>query len=470
MRRKPDPPFRQQQARTVAHLSVQPGIGARRLGPAALVQPAEDQQIGAHHPRLERAPDHDAGETGVAVAHLFPLQQRRQQIGKIAGRHRAAVTGLALQRLDHLQRLLAGVLLPERAGALRRAAGGDPFGQGAQIGDPIGQRPRPGTRPVEETVHDPVEPACQRRIIPARGKAGQPLGVGKGRAVAAQVQLQVAGVAQVVAPSGPVVAQRMFQQRQQCLAGQPRGEQLGHVAQEPARRRQVQRLTGAVVGGDPPAFQRRRDLPRQHPVGRDQRRRLPGFRRLAQAQGDGQRFVPRAGGLDQREVGCGPVQPGQPRPLGHPGVGHGCGPQGERDQPVALGRGRRGLGPAPDAGGRNLQRVHQLAKAVLRMVLGGQRALQPVPHRRGLVEIKAGQHHRALRQPCHRLHQHQRGAPRPGGPGQDHRVLRRCRLPTGDQPLDHPALASLRVKLVLVIADQVVGDADEGLRPRPVAR
>ncbi len=141
----------------------------------------------------------------------------------------------------------------------------------------MGQGPR---RPVAGHGGDarqhrgqPFRPDLARAVALGR-PIGQRGGIGKGRAVPAQLQFQLARLAQhVVAPdrgrSGR--GQRMLQQDQQPVDGQRLTEQRGHLAQEQARRGQRQGPARAVVGADVPAVQRRGDASDQAAVGRDQR-------------------------------------------------------------------------------------------------------------------------------------------------------------------------------------------------------
>ena len=85
---------------------------------------------------------------------------------------------------------------------------------------------------------------------------------------------------------------------------------------------------------------------------------------------------------------------------------------------------------------RNAEHVHQLAKAVLRVILGQKRLIQFIPNGGRHLKVETGQNDRALRQAGHGLHQQRGGPARPGRASKDHRMLRWIVLPTGDDPGD----------------------------------
>ena len=363
---------------------------------------------------------------------------------------------------------MPGIAFPKRTAARRGAAGGDRLGNAAQARGPLGQGQGAGNLLAAERVGQPAGPVLGRRRILFGAPYRQAVGIGKGWALAPQSQLEIAGVAQVLAPARAAVTQRMFQQRHQPLGAQLLGEQLRDMAQKPARRRKLQRLPGAVIRHKAPSVQCRSHPPRQHPVRRDQRRGLPVLGRLAQPQRDRQRLFPRARRLDQRQVARGLGDTGQVRPFLQPGIGKRCRAQRKRNQPIARGRGGRGPGPGADIAGRKVQRLHDPRKPELRMIFRHQRIAHILPDAVGLVEIETGQHNRPLRQPRHRLKQHQRGPARTGGAGHDHRMFRRIGFPARDQRLDNRALPRLHIALGLIAAQIVIDDADKILRPRPV--
>ncbi len=208
------------------------------------------------------------------------------------------------------------------------------------------------------------------------------------------------------------------------------------MAQEPPWRRELQRHPGAVVRQDVPPIKSRRDLPGKHPVGRDQRGFHPVFGSLAQTQRDGQSLDPRRGRFDQGDVSRGTMQVFQFRPLTQPSMGDRRGPERERHQLVAGRRNRGHLAPRFNRAARNAEHVHQLAKAVLRMILGQQRLIQFIPNGGWHLKVETGQNDRPLRQAGHGLHQQRGGPARPGRASKDHRMFRWIALPPGDDPGD----------------------------------
>ena len=408
MRRQADLAIRQEQARLFPHRPVQPGVRRRLGGPGSVVQPTQDHQIRPLPPRLQRAPDHDAGMHGFGLAHLMPLQHAMEQRRIIAGRDIAARPSLGLQLGHGLQRLFARLFQPERTRACIGKAPRQAFGDVQMPGDHGGQgHPADDLLPAQQVAHDPrpVRRAVQRH---ARGPGRQTGRIREGRAMAAQVQLIFARQDQVLAPAGTGKRQRMLQDRQQRIPGQPLPEQRRDLPHQPTGGRQRQRTARRIVRPDAPAIQCRRHPPRQVAVGRDQRRPDPVFRRLPQDQRQRKRLGPFAGGFDQgHPFGRGP-QVGQLWPLGQPLVGDRRRPQRQRDQPVSIRRRGGGDRPAPHRRRPAAQQVHHPAKAELGMILGGQGVFHPLPNLGRQVEIITRQHHPPGRQPRHRLHQQRR--------------------------------------------------------------
>ena len=56
-------------AEFLAHLARHPRVVGRRAGPGALVEAAEDEEVGLLQARLDEAPDRQAGMLPVARAH-----------------------------------------------------------------------------------------------------------------------------------------------------------------------------------------------------------------------------------------------------------------------------------------------------------------------------------------------------------------------------------------------------------------
>jgi hypothetical protein len=240
------------------------------------------------------------------------------------------------------------------------------------------------------------------------------------------------------------------------------------MAQKPPRRREVQRLPGAVIGQDAPAVERGGDLPAERAVGGDKGGGDALLGGGAQAHGDGQRLAPRVGRLEQGDVLHRPGDVGERRAVAQPLIGDRRGPQRQRHEPVARGAGRRGVMPGADGVRRDPGPVHEAGKAELRVILGHHRIGQGAPDMGGRVEIEARQHHRPLRQPRHRLHQHMRRPARAGRPGDDHGVAGGCFGPGRDERLDHAALARLCVGRVGAAVEEGSEDAEKGLDPCPV--
>ena len=165
------------------------------------------------------------------------------------------------------------------------------------------------------------------------------------------------------------MGQRMLEQRQQCRRIQLPYKQRCDVAQQPARRGQLEGSAGAVVRQDVPPVQCGRDLTGQHPVGRDQCGGLPVCNGLAQTHRDGQRFDPGGWCLNQCDISGRQIKIGQLWSLGQPRMCHWRRPHRERDQLVARRRRGRRIGPIRHRIAWQIQRLHQMAKAVLRMIL-----------------------------------------------------------------------------------------------------
>ena len=265
------------------------------------------------------------------------------------------------------------------------------------------------------------------------------------------------------------MGERVFEKGEQRLGGQFVLKQPRYMAQKTAWRRKVKRGAGAVIRFDIPPVQRGGNLPGQHPVGRDQRRRLSVFGGLTQARGDDQRLFTNRRGLDQRNLGRGVVKSGQGRAFAQPLIGDGSRAQRQRNQPVARRAGRRGHVPGGDLGWRQPQLLHEFIKPVLRVILCGQGITQMVPDRGGHVEIEPRKHNRALWQPGDGLHQQHRRAARPGGSGQDHRVFGRRLCPAVNQMLDDAPLAALGIGGLLRIVQEMAHNAQKRLGACPVA-
>ncbi len=198
----------------MAQRPVQPGIwrGGRR--PRAFVQAREDQQIGALHPRLERAPDQDMRMCRVRIAHLVPGKHGVKQAGVIAGRDVAAKISLLAQFGGGVFSLAPGGVFPQLAVGRGLATLGDLLGQ-IQMGcDAGGQGLIAGGLMPAETKSQPFGPSRGQRVFLRGGPCGEITCLRIGGAVAAQVQLQFVRQAQMCAALAAGMGQRVFQQGQ----------------------------------------------------------------------------------------------------------------------------------------------------------------------------------------------------------------------------------------------------------------
>ena len=98
MRRQTDLPFGQQKARRFAHLPVQPGVRRRKAGPDAIVQPAQNNQIGPAFPRLARAENLDARMSLNGLSDVALRKDRPEQVGVIRRGQQPAMSGFAARR------------------------------------------------------------------------------------------------------------------------------------------------------------------------------------------------------------------------------------------------------------------------------------------------------------------------------------------------------------------------------------
>jgi hypothetical protein len=105
------------------------------------------------------------------------------------------------------------------------------------------------------------------------------------------------------------------------------------------------------------------------------------------------------------------------------------------------------------------------------MILSRQGVAKRVPHGLGHIRVESGQDDRPLRQRRHRLHQQQRRPARPGGPRQDHRVVRRDRCrPAAGKRLDDRRCRASGSGCGGVRAGELLDQVDEGEAALPVAR
>ena len=260
--------------------------------------------------------------------------------------------------------------------------------------------------------------------------------------------------------AGRAVDEGVLEERQQRRGGQRRAGERGEQAQQHARRRQRQRAAGAVVGDEAPAVELGGDAAGEGAVGGDEGGALAVGGGAAEDEGDGERLGAGVGGLDPVERGAGGAEPpGEAGAVAAPLVGHRRRAQGEGDEGVARGRGRRRRVPGRHRRGVEAEGVGEAAEAVLGMVGGaGLLGAEPVPDRGGQVVVIPGQHDRPLRQAGDGGHEGPGGPARAGRAGDDDRVRRRGDRPVRGEGLGggaQPPLPAAPHGCAGVVADQV---------------
>ena len=463
-----DAAFGQEQTRFAPHLAVEPGVGIGKRRPDPFVQPAEDDEVRALHARLDRAPDHDAGMRSDRIADLGPVEDAREQRRIVADGEVGSVDGLAQELLHHLARLAAGGALPEPAGSGLPGGGGDTARRLEVALHQLGERRHAARRQVGQGLEYPVEPGDAP--LPFLRPSLQRRPVRKGRAVPADVKLEVAGVKEVLSARGrDAMGQRVLEKDEQVLGRELAAHEPGDMAQEPPRRREGEGHARAVVRHDPPAVELRGHAARQHPVGRDEGGGRAVLRRLAETGGDGQRLGMGIWRFEQRQTLGRPRRIAEQRSFGHPLMRHRSGAERQRHEAVP-GRGRRaGFGPGPDIGGREAEPVHQPPEAVLGVVLGRQRlGVERLPVLGRHPEVVARQDELPLRQPRDQRHEGRRRAARSGRARDDHRMPRRHLGPEPRQPLHGHALPAFGVGRRVRRFEISEHDIEEGAAPPPV--
>ena len=165
VRGKADAELEPRQAEVRADLRRQPRIGRGQRRPHALVQPAEDHQVGLLQPRFEQAPDEDARMAAIGRPDGLRVEQLAQQRHGVVGARRSAG---ALRRCLQLARAVRAAMRPsgprqaaiagQRAARLRQAPA-------AKRASEIGSRKQPierASRGAERACHSPaaLSPKC----------------------------------------------------------------------------------------------------------------------------------------------------------------------------------------------------------------------------------------------------------------------------------------------------------------------
>ena len=272
VRGKPDPEFEAGMPRS-PDLRREPWIGRRQAPASALVEPAEDDQVGALQPRLEQAPDEDARMAAIGRAHACPSSSWRSNGTASSGADASAAPRLgdACKLGEQLgghraRRARARPRSPASACAASRQHAGK---RGQRIGDSPSSVERCRRRGRATAIARSAPKWASSPAIPAAGRGPRSLR-SSARTASSQRSALIAFAAD----------QRMLEQRQQRHRRQLLGRGRGNAEQQRARRRFRQRPAGAVVGLDPPAREQRRDPRGELAVGGHQR---SGFARASRA-------------------------------------------------------------------------------------------------------------------------------------------------------------------------------------------
>ena len=318
------------------HLAAEPRIGRRGGRPDPLVQPCQHNQLRALNAGLQRAPDRDIRMRFFTAPHRSRPQQLVEQVAILRPCAGAAVVNLCLKPCNDLARLNPRRLKPKLAGldcAFRPC--GKEIAERQMLREPIGQQLCVLRNSRLEHLFQPPRPHAALRVFMPIRPSEQRFRRRKGRTIAPQVQIQLAGE-QHMQPAPALNAfatlraccrQRMFEQDQQGFDRHRLGHRPRGMAQEPPRRGELQRLARAIIGHDPPTPQSRCDPPCQHPIRRDQRRAHALLCRLAQHQRHGHCLAPDIGRFDQGDIPHRLDQIGQELALVDPLIGHRRRPQ-----------------------------------------------------------------------------------------------------------------------------------------------
>ena len=101
----------------------------RRAGPNALVEPAEDDEIGLLQPGFDQTPDRQPGMAAIERADNSADRQRLEQGRIMASRQRRKIAGGIDQLVVETGRGFPGRLAPQPVGAGLVVGCGQPFGR-----------------------------------------------------------------------------------------------------------------------------------------------------------------------------------------------------------------------------------------------------------------------------------------------------------------------------------------------------
>ena len=279
MRGKPDADVEPGQPEQTADARREPRVGARQGRPARFIEPAEHHHIGMLEPRFEQAPDAKARVAAIRPPHGCGLEQLAQQRDALAGLDAECGGGGGL--FERFEQSGGGT-------AFGTGPGGWPSDGGsgdAQGGSEAGERGFRGERRGRGFYSGSN---CGPRLGALVGELFVEASETGARAWAAEATVEGSDVAQPVCPLVPLPTHtRMLEQGEQRDRGKLLLGERNQRQQQRSRSGLREGAPGAVVGGDAPARQLRRDPGGKRAVGGNQRRGLPGdFERLAQGQRD----------------------------------------------------------------------------------------------------------------------------------------------------------------------------------------
>ena len=342
MRRQADPPFQRRQPELRTEPWREPRIGRGQGRPDPFVEPPKDHEVGPLEPRLDKAPDEQAGMLAIRRAHGDAGHHPLDEAGKLG-------------RVDSFGPKPGSILQfrPQiRCGASR---GSGPKGIAAQQRRRFAQC---ADQHRELRLGEGRLERCQQRgnAAPprARGPAemvGEAVDPG-GRTRSPQRQIDPARAVQPCGSLLPGPYQWVLEHGEQGDRREPLRGRRRQGEQQGSRRRLRKRSPGAVVRFDSPAPEMRRDAPGQRSIRRHQRRRPARyFERLAHRDRDRLRLGRGIGDLQCADAG----KPSLARLEALPGLGEGRRRHRVGDRP---GPRRRTARPARAPPKRNLAPRH----------------------------------------------------------------------------------------------------------------